>query len=126
MSGKNLIASAVWWSPASTAIKGCSANWLNGYCPNWRQRHKPQYQTMVSFLRQDIRTELPGGEFDLILCRNLVFTYFDEALQLATLERIMTRLRPGGWLLLGVHESLPANTSGLKAVSERLGLYHYE
>lgn len=87
---------------------------------------KPQYQTMVSFLRQDIRTELPDGEFDLILCRNLVFTYFDEALQLATLERIMTRLRPGGWLLLGVHESLPANTSGLKAVSERLGLYQYE
>jgi chemotaxis methyl-accepting protein methylase len=24
---------------------------------------------------------MPNGLFDLILCRNLVFTYFDEALQ---------------------------------------------
>ena len=87
---------------------------------------RPHYRAMVSFLRQDIRTEVPDGEFDLILCRNLVFTYFDEALQLTTLERIMTRLHPGGWLLLGAHESLPASTSGLKAVSERLGLYQYE
>ncbi len=85
-----------------------------------------RYQAMVSFLRQDIRTELPDGKFDLILCRNLVFTYFDKALQLATLERIMTRLRPGGWLLLGVHESLPADTSGLKMIPERPGLYHHE
>lgn len=80
----------------------------------------------MSFLRQDIRTEMLNDEFDLILCRNLVFTYFDEALQLATLERIITRLRPGGWLLLGAQESLPADISGLKAVLEHLGLYQYE
>ena len=87
---------------------------------------KSRYQVMVRFLRQDIRTELPDGVFDLILCRNLVFTYYDEALQLATLERIMTRLRPGGWLLLGVHESLPANTAGLQKVLECPGLYQSE
>jgi chemotaxis protein methyltransferase CheR len=86
---------------------------------------QPRYRTMVTFRQQDIRRELPEERFDLILCRNLVFTYFDEALQQATLERLLTRLRPGGWLLLGVHERLPGEASGLEAVSERLGLYRH-
>lgn len=87
---------------------------------------KPHYQKMVAFHRQDIRTELPEETFDLILCRNLVFTYYDQPLQKELLQRIMTRLRPGGWLLLGVHESLPVHSEALTVVSERLGLYHYE
>ena len=29
----------------------------------------------------DIRRSMHDGPFDLILCRNLVFTYFDEAMQ---------------------------------------------
>ena len=84
---------------------------------------KPQYQTMVEFRLQDIRTTLPDEMFDLILCRNLVFTYFDEPLQQTILNRMLTRLRPGGWLVLGVHESLPEGATGLTVVSERLGLY---
>jgi chemotaxis protein methyltransferase CheR len=86
---------------------------------------KPRYRSMVTFRQQDIRTTLPDERFDLILCRNLVFTYFDRPLQQATLERILSRLRPGGWLLLGVHEKLPAAARGLEVVSERLGLYRY-
>lgn len=82
-----------------------------------------QYQAMVAFRQQDIRTTLPDEMFDLILCRNLVFTYFDEPLQQSTLNRILTRLRPGGWLVLGVHETLPTDVGGLTTVSERLGLY---
>lgn len=34
----------------------------------------------VEFVMQDIRQSMPEGPFDLILCRNLVFTYFDDAL----------------------------------------------
>jgi chemotaxis protein methyltransferase CheR len=86
---------------------------------------KPHYQPGVEFRLQDIRRDLPDERFDLILCRNLVFTYFDESEQQATLERILTRLRPGGWLLLGVHETLPAAASDLEAISGRLGLYRY-
>lgn len=84
---------------------------------------KPQFQAMVAFRQQDIRTALPDEMFDLILCRNLVFTYFDEPLQQSILNRMLTRLRPGGWLVLGVHETLPAGARGLTTVSERLGLY---
>lgn len=84
---------------------------------------KPHYQAMVEFRQQDIRTTLPNDSFDLILCRNLVFTYFDELQQRKILQQLLSRLRSGGWLLLGVHEMVPTDTDGLKVVSKRLGLY---
>ena len=41
----------------------------------------------VTFARHDVREEPPVGPFDLVLCRNLVFTYFDEPTQRAAVER---------------------------------------
>jgi len=80
-------------------------------------------QALVSFSRQDVRDTLPAGPFQLILCRNLVFTYFDEALQRRLLDQLLARLAPGGWLVLGVREHLPGHSAELAVVSERLGLY---
>lgn len=62
----------------------------------------------ILFAEQDIREQLPGGSFHLILCRNLVFTYFDEALQRELATGIIERLEPGGFLVIGAHEKLPA------------------
>ncbi len=47
---------------------------------------------------------------DLILCRNMAFTYFDERTQQAILARIRERLVEGGELMIGAHEKLPENT----------------
>jgi chemotaxis protein methyltransferase CheR len=66
----------------------------------------------VEFLQQDIRQTVPEGEFDLILCRNAALTYFAPALQSAVTERIAERLRPGGALVIGIHESLPETLRG--------------
>ncbi len=82
---------------------------------------KTVYRTPVRFLEQDIRRENPDGGFDLILCRNLVFTYFDVSLQAAVARRLAGTLLPGGLLLLGCHESLPGPVAGL--VQERPWLY---
>ena len=73
----------------------------NRYCVH------PDYRGGVGFVQQDIRTEAPDGPFDLLLCRNLAFTYFDEPLQRRVLARILTRLAAGGYLLVGRHEKLP-------------------
>lgn len=62
----------------------------------------------IDFVTQDIRCELPAGPFHLVMCRNLVFTYFAESVQRATLTRIASRVAPGGILLIGNHESLPS------------------
>ncbi len=84
---------------------------------------KPLYQSMVHFQQQDIRHTQPAGTFDLILCRNLVFTYFEETLQQVILQQLRAKMRPQGWLILGVHERLPPAQKEFTVISERLGLY---
>jgi chemotaxis protein methyltransferase CheR len=61
----------------------------------------------VTFATHDVRSGPPDGPFDLVLCRNLAFTYFAEALQEQTCRVLARSLRPGGGLVIGAHESLP-------------------
>ena len=74
---------------------------------------RPEPRAGVVFARQDLRAVLPAGSFDLILCRNLVLTYFEPRLQEETMRRIMEHLRPGGALVVGLHEEPPAALEGL-------------
>src|SRR6516165_9941978 len=66
----------------------------------------------VQFELQDIRRLMPDGPFDLILCRNLAFTYFDDALQCRISDQLRESLRRGGFLVLGTHEALPGEVGG--------------
>jgi chemotaxis protein methyltransferase CheR len=66
---------------------------------------------------------MPDGPFDLLLCRNLVFTYFDAARQRALLRRLFDRLRPGGVLVLGQGETLPDGDGPLAPLDPSLPLY---
>jgi chemotaxis protein methyltransferase CheR len=75
--------------------------------PEGLYRLRDELREGVTFLRQDLRDERPDGPFQLILCRNLVFTYFDEALQRRLLGDFRRRLAPGGELVIGRHERLP-------------------
>ena len=116
------------------AERGCyHAGSLKDLPTEWRPRPfvtkanelclKDEYRTPVTFMVQDIREQEPEGLFHLILCRNLVFTYFDEALQRKTLQRLTDRLAPGGALIIGKLESLPDGPWGIQPWSIRLGVY---
>jgi chemotaxis protein methyltransferase CheR len=70
---------------------------------------KAAHKQGIQFLQQDVRQEAPPGRFDLVLCRNLAFTYFASALQEAVLERIAASLSPQGLLVIGSHERLPGS-----------------
>ena len=61
----------------------------------------------ITFMHHDLRSDAMPGSFDLILCRNLAFTYFAPGLQCQVLQRLGERLRPNGWLVIGAHERLP-------------------
>jgi chemotaxis protein methyltransferase CheR len=65
----------------------------------------------VHFAASDLRVERPAGPLDLVLCRNLAFTYFDDALQREVAARIADALVGGGSLVLGLHESLPVGAA---------------
>jgi chemotaxis protein methyltransferase CheR len=84
---------------------------LRGVPPTLRARAfddgclRAAYREPVEFLRQDLRTAAPAGPFDLVLCRNIVFTYFAEGLQAEVGHRLARSLRPGGALVVGAHEA---------------------
>lgn len=84
-------------------------------------RLKADVRRAVSLECQDLRHGAPAGPFDLILCRNSAFTYFDGATQRRVAERIWGRLRRGGVLLIGAKELLPDTSVPWSNVS--LGTY---
>lgn len=84
---------------------------------------KPEYKSGVRFIEQDVRTTTPGGMFDLVACRNLVFTYFGEQQQRKACDRIGAVLRSGGALVIGIHEDLPEGAAGFEVGFERLRIF---
>ena len=89
----------------------------DAYCLN------PEYKRNIEFLEQDIRQVQPNGPFDLVLCRNLVFTYFDDALQLKVLSRIVDAMHNDAALVIGVHERLPEGAEGLSMWIDKQRIY---
>lgn len=73
-------------------------------------RLRERFREAVEFRLEDVRLAVPAETFSVVLCRNLVCTYFDDGLQRSTLERILERLDRGGVFVLGRHEQLLAGT----------------
>jgi chemotaxis protein methyltransferase CheR len=97
-------------SYAPSSLKDLPPAWrATAFVPDGRRLALlPAYREPVEFRLEDIRTALPVGRYHLILCRNLVFTYFEERLQQELLERILELVPPGGALVIGSHERLPS------------------
>lgn len=80
----------------------------------------------IEFREQDIRLQLPDGRFHLILCRNIVFTYFEDALQQEIFDKILDKLHHGGSLVIGIHETLPKAAAGVRRHGVFPGVYKKE
>ena len=121
-----------------TMIRRARAAWygestLRELPPLWRSRGfvrrggrchlRPRFRQPVTVERHDVRDSIPNGPYDLVLCRNLAFTYFELPLQREVAERLALALRPGGALVVGSHERLPEGSGGLTPWCSRLGVF---
>lgn len=68
---------------------------------------REKIRALVELRCEDVRVRQPDGPFDLVLCRNLAFTYFDPTAQGDFLGRVAELLQPGGALVIGRHERIP-------------------
>jgi len=84
---------------------------------------KRKYAGGIQFRQQDIRRDIPDGLFDMIFCRNFIFTYYEHSVRDALFRTILARLRPGGYLVIGAHEHLPHTDLDIRQVKEGEPVY---
>jgi chemotaxis protein methyltransferase CheR len=107
------------------SIKNLPVDWRDDVFSKRADQYclKPDYRANLRIMQQDVRETMPTETYDLILCRNLVFTYYDEDLQRALLQRLQGVLRPDGALVIGIHEQLPTGVSGFTEWSTKMRIY---
>lgn len=110
------------------ALKELPREWVEGAfnVVGDEYRLNPEITRYAAFARHDLRAGAPDGGFDLVLCRNLAFTYFDEAMQGVAAATLHGALRDGGALVLGKHETLPETASGFTVWSASHRIYRRE
>ena len=72
---------------------------------------------------QDLLDGPPQQEFDLIFLRNNLLTYYEDHVKISALRKIMRNLKVGGFLVIGSHERLPAQFSGLRPWKDTVSIY---
>jgi chemotaxis protein methyltransferase CheR len=78
---------------------------------------------LVEFERHDLIRGQPKSGLDLLLCRNLLI-YIDAAYKEPIFETIRGSLREGGYLMIGMTETLPANSrDAFEPVSRQHRIY---
>jgi chemotaxis methyl-accepting protein methylase len=71
----------------------------------------------VKFLQVNLNEPLPNiGTFDVVFLRN-VLIYFNAETKRRVVERVLSVLQPGGWLLIGHSESLHGVSDSVHTVA---------
>jgi chemotaxis protein methyltransferase CheR len=95
---------------------------LRKHCRKGREEYTglmaiaPELRARTTFVRANLLEDLQGlGRFDVIFLRN-VMIYFGADTKIALLERLEEMLRPGGYLIVSLSETLKGITSRLRMV----------
>lgn len=80
----------------------------------------------VRFQVQNVLETPPHpGQFDLVLCRN-VLLYLNDQMRKKAFDRLSLALAPDGWLMLGAGETVIGQAPSLETDREMRGLYRHK
>jgi chemotaxis methyl-accepting protein methylase len=85
---------------------------------------KPSLKKGIDWKVQHLLSCLPEGTFHLIFLRNNLLTYYTENLKTSVFEKVMDRIEPLGYLIIGSHEKVPPSVTGLKRLGGPYGIFH--
>ena len=109
--------------PASS-LREVPAHLVDRYFVPLRRRRRYRIRSElfgnIHWRRQAIEAASSEGPFHLILLRNNVLTYRDDAGRRGVLAQVAAQLHPGGLLAIGWKESLPIGMSGLTPAAAAL------
>lgn len=98
---------------------GAMLRWFEQVGQDWRvKRDLARY---IRFRRHNLLTA-QTGQFDLILCRN-VLLYFSTDRRREAFDRLAASLQPDGFLMLGAGETVIGQTDAFVSSPEHRGLY---
>ncbi|MBI1852331.1 MAG: hypothetical protein HYR85_18480 [Planctomycetes bacterium] len=89
--------SSLRWVPDATR-----ARWFERVPEGWRVADA--LRERIEFRHHDLFVDAPPCDVAIVLCRNVVFTYFGDALRSEAVARVHSALRPGGLLAIGDRE----------------------
>ncbi len=102
--------------------RGLSKDYLRKYCLKGVRSQEgtfiiaPELRQHTRFTTVNLNSSLPNiGPFDVIFLRN-VMIYFDTETKRQVVERVVRRLRPEGYLIIGHSESLHGITECVETV----------
>ncbi len=73
----------------------------------------PLLKMGVSWGLHNLLHDPPAGGFHLIFLRNNLLTYYVDEIKRPAFQKVVARLVPEGFLVIGCHESLPVQASNL-------------
>lgn len=86
-------------------------------------RVRKAVRRQVRFEQHDLIRDGPKSGFDLVMCRNLLI-YIDTAFKQSIFETLAESIREGGYLVIGMTESLPtASRDTFEPVDKRRRIY---
>ena len=85
----------------------------------------PRIREMVIFAQQDLTRDPPFSKIDLITCRN-VLIYLQTVLQRKVLSAFQFALKTGGFLFLGISETVGDMEDALKTYDHKWRIYQYQ
>ena len=104
------------------STRGMTQDYLSRYCLKGVGRQdgtfliESKLRQRIKFMQVNLNESLPRiGEFDMIFLRN-VMIYFDKETKSQVISRILSVLRPGGYLMVSHSESLHGMTDQLSIV----------
>lgn len=84
---------------------------------------RDRVKELVSFEQHDLIADEPKRNVDLVLCRNLLI-YINAESKRSVVETALSSLRTGGYLVVGMTETLPrATQSSVETVNKRRRVY---
>ncbi len=98
---------------------GAMLRWFDQVGEDWRVKRELARQ--VRFRRHNLLTA-QTGQFDLVLCRN-VLLYFSVERRREAFDRLAASLRPDGLLMLGAGETVIGQTDSFASSPALRGLY---
>jgi chemotaxis protein methyltransferase CheR len=78
---------------------------------------------LVTFEQHDLIADEPKSDVDLVLCRNLLI-YINAESKRAVVDTVLSSLRAGGYLVIGMTETLPRESrTAVEPVDKRRRVY---